>query len=152
MLASSSHRSRAGVTLVEALIAIAILGILIGALSPVVSRQITHSRVNNAARTVAADLESALSLAGRQRRPVRVTVDPGQRSVVIADRASGQVIVQHAYGALSEYKLETLSGAPAVVDILPQGMATSATTVTIGIDSYSRLVTLTRAGVVRVQP
>ena len=152
MLASSSHRSRAGVTLVEALIAIAILGILIGALSPVVSRQITHSRVNNAAHTVAADLENALSLAGRQRRPVRVTVDPGQRSVVIADRASGQVIVQHRYGALSEYKLETLSGAPAVVDILPQGMATAATTVTIGIGNYARLVTLTRGGVVRVQP
>ena len=152
MLASSSHRSRAGVTLVEALIAIAILGILIGALSPVVSRQISHSRVNNAAQTVAADLESALTLAGRQRRPVRLTVDPAQRSLVIADRSSGQVIVQHGYGAQSEYKLETLSSAPAVVDILPQGRATSAATVTVLIGGYSRQVTMTRAGVVRVQP
>ena len=152
MLASSSHRSRAGVTLVEALIAIAILGILIGALSPVVSRQISHSRVNNAAQTVAADLESALTLAGRQRRPVRLTVDPAQRSLVIADRSSGQVIVQHGYGAQSEYKLETLSSAPAVVDILPQGRATSAATVTVQIGGYSRQVTMTRAGVVRVQP
>ena len=152
MLASSSHRSRAGVTLVEALIAIAILGILIGALAPVVSRQISHSRVNNAAQTIAADLEHALTLAGRQRRPVRVTVDPGQRSVVIADRASGQAIVQHRYGVQSEYKLETLSSAPASVDILPQGMATSAATLTVGIGAYSRRVTLTRGGVVRVQP
>lgn len=152
MLASCSHRSRAGFTLVEALIAIAILGILIGALTPVVSRQITHGRVNNAAQTVAADLESALSLAGRQRRPVRLTVDPAQRSIVIADRSSGQVIVQHGYGPQSEYKLEALSSAPAVVDILPQGRATSAATVTVRTGAYSRQVTMTRAGVVRVQP
>src|SRR5687768_2905285 len=152
MIALPSHRSRAGVTLVEALIAIVILGILVGALTPVVSRQISHSRVNNAVHILAADLESALSLAGRQRSPVRVTVDPAQRSVLIADRAAGTVITRRSYGPDSEFKVETLSSSPASVDMLPQGMATSAATLTVGIGSYSRQVTLTRAGLVRVQP
>jgi hypothetical protein len=93
-----------------------------------------------------------LSLAARQRRPVRVTVDPGQRSLLIADRASGQVITRKSYGSASEYKLEAFSSAPASIDILPHGVATSAATLTVAIGGYSRRVTLTRAGQVRVQP
>jgi hypothetical protein len=81
-----------------------------------------------------------------------VTVDPAQRSVLIADRAAGTVITRRSYGPDSEFKVETLSSSPASVDLLPQGVATSAATLTVGIGSYSRQVTLTRAGLVRVQP
>ena len=152
MHASPFNRSRAGFTLVETLIAIVILGILVGALAPVVSRQISHSRVNNAAQLLAADLENALSLAGRQRSPVRVTVDPAQRTVLIADRATGTVITRRSYGPTSEFKVETLTASPASVDLLPQGRATSAATLTVSIGSYARQVTLSRAGLVRSQP
>ncbi|HJU66764.1 MAG TPA: GspH/FimT family pseudopilin [Gemmatimonadaceae bacterium] len=151
MHASPFNRSRAGFTLVEALIVIVVLGILVGALAPVVSRQISHSRVNNAAQLLAADLESALSLAGRQRTPVRMTVDPAQRAVLITDRASGTIITRRSYGPDSEFKVETLSASPSSTDLLPQGRATSAATLTVGIGSYSRQVMLTRAGLVRVQ-
>ena len=147
-----SRPSRSGVTLIEALIAIAILGIVIGMLTPMVSRQITHSRVNSAAQAIVSDLETALSVAGRQRRPVRVTVDAAQRALVTVDRASGQTIARHAYGAGSDYKVGVLSLSPASFDILPHGVATAAATVTVGIGSYSRQVTVTRAGVVRLQP
>ena len=151
-ISSYSHRSRLGVTLIEAMIAIAVLAILVGMVAPAVSRQITHSRVNDAAQAIASDLESALSLAGRQRRPVRVTVDPAQRALLTVDRASGQMITRRAYGSTSEYKIESLSASPASIDILPHGVATSATTVTVRTGSYARQVTVTRGGVVRVQP
>ena len=149
---SYSHRSRFGVTLIEALIAIAILAILVGVLAPAVSRQITHSRVNEAAQAIASDLESALSLAGRQRRPVRVTVDPAERALLTVDRASGQVITRRAYGAMSDYQVGALSASPASIDILPHGVTTSAATFTVSSGTYSRQVTVTRGGVVRVQP
>ena len=149
---SYSYRSRFGVTLIEALIAIAILGILVGMVAPAISRQITHSRVNEAAQAIVSDLETALSVAGRQRRPVRVTVDPARRALVTVDRANGQTIMRHGYGADSDYKVEVLTLSPASFDILPQGIATSAATVTVGTGPYSRQVTVTRAGVVRLQP
>jgi prepilin-type N-terminal cleavage/methylation domain-containing protein len=151
-LRSGCHRSRFGFTLIEILITVAILAILVAALAPVVSRQISHSRVNSAAQLIVSDLENALSLAARQRRPVRVTIDPAQRLVVIVDRGTGQTISQRAYGPNTEYKLETLSSSPASIDILPQGVTTSAATLAVGIGSYSRQVTLTRAGLVRLQP
>lgn len=150
--ASPSYRSRVGFTLIETLIVLAVMAIMAGALAPVVARHITHSRVNGAAQVVVGDLEMALSVAARQRRPVRVTVDAAQLSVLIADRASGQTIARHAYGPATEYKLETLSSSPASIDILPHGVATSAATLTVGIGGYSRRVTLTRAGLVRLQP
>jgi type IV fimbrial biogenesis protein FimT len=151
-ICSHSHRARFGVTLIEALIAIAILAILVGMVAPAVSRQITHSRVNEAAQAIASDLESALSLAGRQRRPVRVTVDPAQRALLTVDRASGQVITRRAYGAMSDYQVGALSASPASIDILPHGVTTSAATITVSSGTYSRQVTVTRGGVVRVQP
>jgi prepilin-type N-terminal cleavage/methylation domain-containing protein len=150
--ASPSHRAPRGVTLIEMLIALGVLAILAGAMAPMVSRHITHSRVNGAAQVISGSLESALSLAARQRRPIRVTIDGAQRSLVISDRASGQAIARHAFGPTTEYKLESLSSSPGSIDILPHGVATAAATLTVATGGYSRRVTLSRAGQVRVQP
>ena len=149
---SPSKRARAGVTLIEIMVAVVVLAILAGAAAPLVSRHISHSRVNGAVHVVAGDLEQALSLAGRQRRPVRVTVNAAQRTLVIADRGTGQALTRHAFGPTSEYKVETLSSSPASVDILPHGVATASATLTVGIGGYTRSVTLTRGGQVRIQP
>lgn len=152
MPASLVHRVRGGFTLIETLITLGILAILAGAMAPVVSRQISHTRVNKAAEVLAGDVEKALSLAGRQRRPVRLTVDSAQRLLLTTDRANGQVIARKAYGSASEYKLEAFRSEPASIDILHHGVATSSATLTVGIAGYSRRVTLTRAGQVRVEP
>jgi Tfp pilus assembly protein FimT len=149
---SPSYRARVGVTLIEMLIVIGVLAILVGMLGPMVSRRISHARVNNAAHVLAGNLESALSLAGRQRRPVRITVDAAQRAVVIADRVSGQTIARHAFGPATEYKVETLSSSPVTIEILPHGVTTAPATLTVGIGGYSRRVSLSRGGQVRVEP
>jgi prepilin-type N-terminal cleavage/methylation domain-containing protein len=149
---SPSPRKPRGFTLIEVLVALAIITIMAGALAPMVARQISHSRVNGAAQATVGELEMAVSLAARQRRPVRVSVDGTTKSLLIADRASGQMIGRRAYGSQTEHKLETLSMSPASFDILPHGVATSAATVTVAIGSYSRRVTVSRAGHVRLQP
>jgi prepilin-type N-terminal cleavage/methylation domain-containing protein len=151
-LICSPGRPRFGFSLIETLITLSVLSIVVGALAPMFVRQINHARVNGAAQVIAGDLETALSLAQRQRRPVRVTVDGTQRAVVITDRASGQTIARRVYGPLSDYKVQTLTLAPATFDILPHGVATSAATLTVGTSGYTRRVTITRAGYVRLQP
>src|SRR5688500_2918509 len=101
--------TRAGFSLIEMLVTVSMLAIMLGMAAPDVSKDISHSRVNGAARVVAGDLEQALSLAGRQRRPVRVVVDGSAKEIQLVDRVSGQLISRRQLGDLSEYKLYSVS-------------------------------------------
>jgi type IV fimbrial biogenesis protein FimT len=150
-----SHRSplgstRAGFSLIEMMVTVAMLAIMVGMAAPNVSRDISHGRVNGAAQVVAADLEQAMSLAGRQRRPVRVTIDAGRKEIVLSDRVSGNLISRRQLGDVSEFKLYSVAATPATVDLLPHGVATAATVVTLTAGGYSRRVTMSRGGYVRV--
>ncbi len=143
---------RAGFSLIEMMVTVSMLGIMVGMVAPNVSKDISHSRVNSAARVVAGDLEQALSMAGRQRRPVRVVFDGARKEIQLVDRVSGQLISRRALGDLSEYKLYSVAGSPSTVDLLPHGVATASTIVTLSAGGFSRTVTMTRGGHVRVSP
>ena len=151
-LAHPTRALRAGFSLIEMLVTVSMLGIMIGMAAPAVSADISHARVNRAAQVVAADLEQALSLAGRQRRPVRVVVDGSLKETRLIDRATGNLISRRRFDDVSEYKLYSIAGSPATVDLLPQGVATASTIVTLSAGGYSRTVTMTRGGHVRVSP
>jgi len=143
--------SRYGVTLVELLVAMALIAALLATSIPPLTRQISHGRVNRAATLIASDLELALSLAGRQRKPVRVTVNSTTKELLVTDRATGQQILRRPYGSDSDFKLDTLTSS-ATVDLMPQGITTGAATFTAAIGTYSRTVSLARAGLVRLNP
>ena len=134
------------------MVTVSLLAIMVGMTAPHVSKDISHSRVNSAARVVAGDLQNALSLAGRQRRPVRVVVDGSAKEIRLMDRVNGTLISRRALGDVSDFKLYSVSGAPATVDVLPHGVATATTIVTLSAGGYSQRVTMTRGGYVRVSP
>src|ERR671914_2901231 len=101
-LAHSTRALRAGFSLIEMMVTVSMLGIMVGMTAPKVSKDISHSRVNRAAQVVAADLEQALSMAGRQRRPVRVVFDGARKEIQLLDRVTGTLISRRALGDLSE--------------------------------------------------
>ena len=144
--------TRAGFSLVEMMVTVSMLAIMLGMSAPHVSKDISHGRVNSAARVVAGDLQNALSLAGRQRRPVRVVIDGSAKEIRLVDRVTGTLISRRALGAASDFKLYSVSGSPATVELLPHGVATASTIVTLSAGGYSRRVTMTRGGYVRVTP
>jgi type IV fimbrial biogenesis protein FimT len=151
-LAYPTRARRAGFSLIEMMVTVSMLGIMVGMVAPNVSKDISHARVGRAAQVVAGDLEQALSLAGRQRRPVRVVFDGSSKEIRLLDRGTNQLISRRALGALTEYKLYSVSGSPSTVDLLPHGVATASTIVTLSAGGYSRTVTMTRGGYVRVSP
>ena len=151
-LAHPTRALRAGFSLIEMMVTVSMLGIMVGMVAPNVSKDISHSRVNRAVRVVATDLEQALSMAGRQRRPVRVVFDGSRKEIRLIDRTSGQLISRRVLGDISEYKLYSVAGSPSTVDLLPHGVATASTIVTLSAGGYSRTVTMTRGGHVRVSP
>lgn len=149
---SSFQRPRSGFSLIELLIVIVVLGILATIATPSINRMITHQRVNKAAAIVAADLANVFAMAGRQRAPVHLAADASAKSYTFSDRKTGAVFQTRLLGSTSEYQIGTLTFDPAVVDMFPNGIASSPLIVTVGTGDYSRTVTASTAGFVRVVP
>ena len=127
---------------------IAVVGLLSLIAQQQVSGTIRRSQVNRATAAVAADLESAFTMAARQRRPIRISCCTNG-SYTFADRTGGTVRLQRS---LLDYGVTTLTFSTSPVDIFPSGVATSADTVTIGAGGYTRRIVMTSAGLVRILP
>ena len=109
-----------------------------------------HERMNRAAQVVVADLQNGFAMAGRQRAPVRLTFTPTTKTYVFSDRLTGTVYQTRVMNKVSEYALTTLTADPTQVDILPNGIGTAPITVTIAQGDYTRTVTASSAGFVRL--
>lgn len=123
---------------------------VVAALTPGVTRSLTHARVNRAANVVAAQFYLAQSMAGRQHKPVTLVVSPGAKTITISDAATSTVLVTRQFGSTSEFNLLALSAIPATVYILPSGMASSGDTVFVGDASYNQKVYMSKAGQIRI--
>lgn len=140
----------AGFSMLEMLIVMLILGIAASFATPAVSRAIRHDRVNRAATLVMADLQNVFAVAGRQRAPVRFTADNSARTYAVADRSTGTVLQSRDFGSNSEYGLTALVLSPTTMDVFPSGVSSAALTATITSGDYSRTVTASTAGFVRI--
>ncbi|HVH66955.1 MAG TPA: GspH/FimT family pseudopilin [Gemmatimonadales bacterium] len=142
--------NRRGFTMLELLIVIIIFSMLTLAAFPTISRVTAHSRVNQAASVVAQDLGQAISDAVRHRKPVRLARGADMTSITLSDRATGTVLSTRALGTVDAFKLDSVSLSVTPVDIFPNGFTSSPLTVTLWSGGYSRQVTMSRAGWVRV--
>lgn len=143
---------RSAFTMVELLIAISVLGTVAAIALPNVNRTVRQRRVIAAAAALSRDMESAFSLASRQRRPIRVSYDAASGAIRIVDRASGTVYRSRAVGATSEYHLTAVSISPPVVDLFPTGLGSAAFSISLTNGGYQRQVAVTRTGLARVLP
>jgi len=143
-------RRRAGFNLLEMVIVMVIMGILVKIGMTKLGTVMRHERVNRAAQVIVADLQNGFAMAGRQRAPVRLTFTPATKTYVFSDRASGTVFQTRIMDNRSEYALTTMTATPATVDVLPNGIGSTALSVTVAQGDYSRTVTASSAGFVRL--
>jgi hypothetical protein len=106
--------------------------------------------VNQASQIVAADLELASSIATKEQRPMIFEGRPTE--YVIRDRASGAVRFRRQLGGRSEWGITDLNYEPTSLELYPSGAASSPLLVRLASLNYSRRVSMTRAGIVRVAP
>lgn len=135
--------------MVEVALAISILGILTAVSVPRFSAIAERTRVTNAARVVAADLDLSLALAARHRHAVRLVYEARTMRYSITDQVTGALLKQRSLGARSEWRLETVSFAPDTIDVAPVGLASSAVSISLAHGAARRLITMTRTGIVR---
>jgi prepilin-type N-terminal cleavage/methylation domain-containing protein len=142
-----------GFSMVELIAVVSIVAVLAAMVGPAMSRIVRHTRVNRAATLIASDLQNAFSVAARQREPVRIQADAVTRSYQFIDRTSGAVLrIRTFYGDTSEYRLSSLVFTPATIDVFPSGISSAPVTVALANGDYSRQITLSTAGFVRVVP
>ena len=138
--------------MLEMLLVLIIMGLLVAISIPKMSRVMRHERVNRAAQVMVADLQNGFAMAGRQRAPVRLTFTAATKTYVFSDRATGTVFQTRVMDNRSEYALSTLSASPSSIDVLPNGIGSVSLIVTIAQGDYSRTVTASSAGFVRLTP
>ncbi|MEK7668504.1 MAG: hypothetical protein AAB409_07630, partial [Gemmatimonadota bacterium] len=140
----------AGFSIMEAVMVLLIVATIIAALTPGVIRTLSHARVNRAVNVVAAQFYLAQSLAGRQRKPVTLTVDSTAKTLTIRDAVTSTQLAIRRFGNDSEFKLAALSATPAATYVLPNGMANASVIVSVGDAGYRQQVRMTRAGQIRI--
>lgn len=146
-----NRTDRSGFTLVEILAVVSIASILLVLTLPRIGPALDRARVNSAANILAADLHYAQLMAVRTRRPVAMVVTTGTKQYVIRDRANSSIVYRTRFlGDESEYHLETLVATPSTNEMFPNGLARTSATFTLTLHGYSRTVTFSRAGQVRI--
>lgn len=157
-LRRGTHRA-SGFTILEMLIVVIIIGVLSAITVPKIARQMQHERVNRAAQVIVQDLQNGFSIAGRQRAPVRLTFSTGALSYEFTDRATGAVLQTRLLAVGSEYSITSMearnwtTGASiSTVDVLPNGIGSTAFKVKVANGDYARWVYASTAGFVRLDP
>jgi prepilin-type N-terminal cleavage/methylation domain-containing protein len=149
----ATTRGLKGFTLFELLIVVVILGIAATMMGPAMSRIVRHQRVNRASMIIVSDIQNAFAVAARQREPVRIQADAASRSYQFVDRKTGAVLrIRAFYGDTSEYRLSSLVFTPATFDVFPNGISSSPVIIDLANGDYSKRITASTAGFVRLVP
>jgi prepilin-type N-terminal cleavage/methylation domain-containing protein len=141
-----------GFSIFEIAIVLTIIGILAAMTGPAMSRIVRHQRVNRAAMVIVADMQNAFAVAARQREPVRIQADASTRSYQFIDRKTNTVLrIRAFYGDTSEYRLSSLVFSSPTLDVFPNGVSSVADTINLANGDYSKVITISTAGFVRVK-
>jgi len=146
------YRGRLGFTMVELALTLTIVAIMSAMAIPKFRRIMQATQVNRTTAIVAADLEQAFTLAGRFRRPMRISCTCGAGTYTIADRAGGTVRLRRTLVGDSDLGNMTLVFDTGIVDVFPSGVSTTPLQVRITSGTSTRAVTLSTAGHVRIIP
>ena len=145
---------RPGFTLIEMLVVVVMLSIVMGLSVGRISATISQQRVNRAAIALSNDIESAFSLATRDRKPVQISFNESTMQLAVSDAISGTVFRRTS---LANFDLQpsNVSWSRDWVRVYPVGMANDSLSITIaatiGGTTYSQQVLMGRGGLVQIK-
>lgn len=143
---------RRGFTMIEMILALAIIAITTAIAAPRVNVMLSRQKVDRATQIVASDIRAAFTSAARGRVPVRVDFAFTNRRYTITNRLTGDTIIQRDLSN-GDLGVGGLEGNTASLQVFPSGISSNSDTIRINDGaSYTRRVSVTRAGAVRVLP
>jgi prepilin-type N-terminal cleavage/methylation domain-containing protein len=142
---------RAGFTLIEVILALTLIAIMAAVGAPRVHSILARQQVDRTAQIAASDMRAAFTSAARGRIPVRITVPASGTGYLITNVATGDTIIRKNF-ATGDVTVKGITGSLVTVDVFPNGMAAAPDTVTVSTTGYSRKLSISRVGFVRVLP
>ncbi|NLG62461.1 MAG: prepilin-type N-terminal cleavage/methylation domain-containing protein [Candidatus Cloacimonetes bacterium] len=147
-----AHARRQGFTLLEVLVVMVIVAIAIMMAAPSIGRGLAQTRAQQAAATIAQDLQRAASLASRTNHPVLVRFDLDALSYEIVDRTDGTVYARQHFGANeSELSLSSMTTENTTWVLYPNGTTAGNYSVNIRAGDRRHVIRMTRAGLIQVR-
>ena len=147
----SPIRARVGYTTIEMVIVAVIIGLMTAVAIPRIGQVVLQERARRGAAQIATQLEYAFGEAARTNKPVIVQYDTVAGLLQISSRSSGAMLRQTPLKAGSDFGFSVVTFQPASqVLLFPTGVASSAITMSVGVPGYSRTITASRTGRIRV--
>ena len=138
--------------MIEMTVVIVVVGLILSMTTGRIHSFLTEQQSVRAATAIQNDLEAAFAIAGRNRRPVRITWDSANVQLDVTDR-SGTVFFRKRSLADASYALSAgavrFSRSP--LEVYPDGLADDTLTIVVTGANGAKTVRMSRAGMVRVQ-
>ena len=145
--------ARPGFTLLELIVVIFMLGVAGSLVLPRMSNMILQSRVHRAAQMLQTDVQQAFAIAGRNRQPMRLTWNSSKMQLQVTDRAATKVFRTTGLGDNSGFGFTSadVTISKSSLQIFPNGLAEDTLYIELAKSGYTRVIRVSRAGLVRLQ-
>lgn len=145
-------RSRRGMTFIEILIVMIIIGAIAGLSFNGLRNASQVNRVKRAARLVAGDLQYAFSLAGARRTPVVIRFNASAVRYTITNRTGDTTYFTRVMGTSTPFQMRSgdVAFTPTTLTVFPSGLAADTLSVRIGQGEDTSRVWLARGGTTRI--
>lgn len=141
--------SRRGFTLLELVVVVFMAGI-VGMMSLGKIRALmVHSRLRNASISIQNDVETAFTLATRNRRPIRIYWSSDNKQMRIADR-NGTIYRKLNLGATYGLTTSNVTFSRSPVEVYPDGLAQDTLLITLQRYGDTSKVWMSTGGIVKV--
>jgi prepilin-type N-terminal cleavage/methylation domain-containing protein len=151
---SRGTRARPAFSLIELLTVLTLIGIIVGFSANRVSMMMAQHRVARAAQSVQNTVESAFSIAGRNRRPITIRWTSANRMFSVTDRAGTTTFRTTELGDAYGVNNSNITFSSNSIEVFPNGLASDTLLITISTVrnglTISRRVHVSRAGLVRI--
>jgi prepilin-type N-terminal cleavage/methylation domain-containing protein len=143
---------RRGFSLIELLIVISMIGLISMMAFGRTSAMMTQWRVTRAAQAYGEELQSAFAIVGRDRKPIRITLDRTNMELRLTDRAGTVIYRRRSLGPGSAYKLDSADITPTTrtLEVFPPGLAADSLSVVISRQGKFRRIRMLRGGLVQI--
>jgi type II secretory pathway pseudopilin PulG len=141
--------------MIELALTLTVIAIMTAMMIPRFGRTMNSHRVARTATIVAGDLEQAFTMAGRYRKPLRITVTPGTATYTVTDVAGGTVRLSRRLRDADLGNMTLAQELPPLggtVDVFPAGFSSAPFRIRITAGNSTRAISLSTAGLVRIIP